>query len=72
MLHEVAHALVRRAHLEVAGHGPEFVAVYISLLASQLKLDAAALTASARASQVFVSDYDPLAVSPSAPPDLEL
>ena len=64
MLHEVAHALMRRAHLAVEAHGPEFMAACISLLTRHLELDAQDLTASARLAGVEVSELNPLAVPP--------
>jgi len=80
--HETAHSLLARGvarkrylakgrKIVIPGHGPEFVRLYIELLARYVKLDRTALCKSARAAKIKVAPKDVtimLAQSVTKPP----
>ena len=52
LLHEVAHAMTADIDGNHAGHGPDFVGVYVRLLVRHCRMDAAALAASLAAAGI--------------------
>jgi hypothetical protein len=52
LLHEIAHALTSDVDGDHAGHGPDFVAVYLRLLERHARLDRGVLEATLRAAGI--------------------
>jgi hypothetical protein len=59
LLHEVAHALTSDVDGNNAGHGPDFVGVYLRLLVTHARLDRATLEATLQQAGIAWTDCDP-------------
>lgn len=68
LLHEIAHAMTSTAEGHGAGHGPDFVGVYVHLLVRYCRLDEAMLAATLTADGIHWNpDARPAFLDPAAP-----